>query len=200
MALLGVLVPIAAGTGVAFLFTSHMPGSSLLEDVFIGTILTATSVSITVETLKELGKLSTKVGNIILAAAIIDDVLGLVALTIVTSLAGAQVNVFWVLLKILLFFAAAVLGGILIQKLVCSTQGNQKSASLSHPCLCDMLSVLFLRGRNFRRSRYHRRLCSRLDRSQHYQTGLYCCKISTGTIFVSYSHLFCQHRHQGGIA
>lgn len=117
VALLGVLVPIAAGTGVAFLFTSHMPGSSLLEDVFIGTILTATSVSITVETLKELGKLSTKVGNIILAAAIIDDVLGLVALTIVTSLAGAQVNVFWVLLKILLFFAAAVLGGILIQKL-----------------------------------------------------------------------------------
>lgn len=54
VALCGVILPLLMGTGVAFLFTNNMPGSSLLEDVFIGTILTATSVSITVETLKEL--------------------------------------------------------------------------------------------------------------------------------------------------
>lgn len=53
----------------------------------MGTILTATSVSITVETLRELGKLETTVGNTILAAALIDDVLGLIALTLVSSLA-----------------------------------------------------------------------------------------------------------------
>ena len=47
----------------------------------IGVILTATSVSITVETLKELGKLKTRSGNAILGAAIIDDILGIVALT-----------------------------------------------------------------------------------------------------------------------
>ena len=56
----------------------------------MGTILTATSVSITVETLKEIGKLDTKVGNTILAAALIDDVLGLVALTVVSSVAGGR--------------------------------------------------------------------------------------------------------------
>ena len=56
------------------------------------------------ETLREIGKLQTKVGNTILAAAIIDDILGLIALTIATSLGGADVNVWIVLLKIVLFF------------------------------------------------------------------------------------------------
>ena len=94
VALVGVLVPLGMGTLLGFLFA---PGESdpslILQHVFIGTILTATSVSITVETLKEIGKLNTKVGNNILAAALIDDVLGLIVLTIVTSLAGDTVNV-----------------------------------------------------------------------------------------------------------
>lgn len=105
VALVGVLVPLGMGTLLGFLFA---PGESdpslILQHVFIGTILTATSVSITVETLKEIGKLNTKVGNNILAAALIDDVLGLIVLTIVTSLAGDTVNVGLVLVKILLFF------------------------------------------------------------------------------------------------
>ena len=75
--------------------------------MFIGTILTATSVSITVETLKEIGKLDTKVGNTILAAALIDDVLGLIALTVVSSLAGGQDSILLVLVKIVLFFVFA---------------------------------------------------------------------------------------------
>jgi Kef-type K+ transport system membrane component KefB len=78
-----------------------------IEDVFVGTILTATSVSITVETLKELGKLNTKVGNTILAAALIDDVLGLIALTLVSSFAGAKTNIWLVVLKVALFFVFA---------------------------------------------------------------------------------------------
>ncbi len=105
VALIGVLVPLAMGALLGFLFSPGETGSNLwLQHVFIGTILTATSVSITVETLKEIGKLNTKVGNTILAAALIDDVLGLVVLTVVTSLAGDTVNVALVLLKILLFF------------------------------------------------------------------------------------------------
>lgn len=99
VAVIGVLAPLAMGTLLGFLFA---PGESdpsmILQHVFIGTILTATSVSITVETLKEIGKLNTKVGNTILAAALIDDVLGLVVLTVVTSLAGDSVNVALVLL------------------------------------------------------------------------------------------------------
>ena len=98
VALLGVIVPLILGTGLAIATTGF------LEDVFIGTILTATSVSITVETLKEIGKLDTKVGNTILAAALIDDVLGLIALTIVSSVAGGQDSIVLVLVKIVLFF------------------------------------------------------------------------------------------------
>ena len=105
VALIGVLVPLGMGALLGFLFSpGESDPSQVLQHVFIGTILTATSVSITVETLKEIGKLNTKVGNTILAAALIDDVLGLVVLTVVTSLAGDSVNVALVLLKILLFF------------------------------------------------------------------------------------------------
>ena len=112
VALCGVLVPLAMGTGFGWLAgkAGWLPDNTLLEDVFLGTILTATSVSITVETLRELGKLDTKVGGTILAAALIDDVLGLIALTVVSSLAGEDTNLLLVLVKILLFFvfAAAV--------------------------------------------------------------------------------------------
>jgi Kef-type K+ transport system membrane component KefB len=106
IALCGVLVPMALGTifGYAAGKLGWLPNSTLLEDVFLGTILTATSVSITVETLKELGKLDTKVGGTILAAALIDDVLGLIALTVVTSMAGDDTNLALVLFKIAMFF------------------------------------------------------------------------------------------------
>ena len=89
----------------------------MLENVFIGVILTATSVSITVETLKEIGRLSTKSGNAILGAALIDDVLGIVALTIITSMAETDVSIVIVLLKIVLFFAASLVVGLLLHKL-----------------------------------------------------------------------------------
>lgn len=110
VALCGVLVPLAMGTAFGYLAgaAGWLPGADLLESVFLGTILTATSVSITVETLKELGHLDTKVGGTILAAALIDDVLGLIALTIVTSFAGQGANLLLVLLKIALFFVFTV--------------------------------------------------------------------------------------------
>lgn len=82
----------------------------------MGVILTATSVSITVETLKELGKLKTRSGNAILGAAIIDDILGIIALTLITSMADENVNVWLVLLKILLFFVFALIVGFLFYK------------------------------------------------------------------------------------
>lgn len=68
VALLGVLVPLAMGTALAWgaAKTGMIESNSFLENVFVGTVLTATSVSITVETLKEMGKLETKAGNTIL--------------------------------------------------------------------------------------------------------------------------------------
>lgn len=120
IALLGVLVPLAGGFAVSAYF--NRPGmlestastSLMLQNVFIGVILTATSVSISVETLKEMGKLNTKAGNAILGAAIIDDILGIVALTLITSLADSSVNVLLVLGKIVAFFVFVGVGGYVI--------------------------------------------------------------------------------------
>ena len=111
IALLGVIVPLLGGWGIASIFNKDSVdglASPMLQNIFIGIILTATSVSITVETLKEMGRLSSKSGNAILGAAVIDDILGIIALTVITSSADKSVNIGMVLLKILLFFIFAI--------------------------------------------------------------------------------------------
>lgn len=80
IALMGVIVPLILGTAAAYLFFTNF-----WENLFVGVILTATSVSISVETLTELGKLNTKAGVNILGAAVIDDVLGLILISIVLA-------------------------------------------------------------------------------------------------------------------
>ena len=114
IALLGVLVPLGGGFVIAYFFNTEndLSTSLFLQNMFIGVIMTATSVSINVETLKELGKLSTKSGNAILGAAIIDDILGIIALTIITSCADSSVNIWTVLLKIVAFFVFAIIIGV----------------------------------------------------------------------------------------
>ncbi len=116
IAMTGVLVPLAGGTLIAYFFNTGDTGNKLLQNIFIGVILTATSVSISVETLKELGKLDTRMGSAILGAALIDDILGIIALTVITSFADKSVNIFIVLLKILLFFAFVAVAGFLFYK------------------------------------------------------------------------------------
>ena len=122
IALFGVVVPLIGGFAAAWFFNrpdliaSDASCSIFLQNIFIGIILTATSVSITVETLKELGKLKTRSGNAILGAAIIDDILGIIALTIVTSMADSSVNVTVVLLKILGFFVFSGIIGVIFYK------------------------------------------------------------------------------------
>ncbi len=115
IALIGVIVPLLGGLGIAYacnVASKDLPTSALLQYIFIGIILTATSVSITVETLKELGKVSTKAGTAILGAALIDDILGIIALTLVTSLADPSTNIGLVLLKIVGFFLFAIIFGL----------------------------------------------------------------------------------------
>ena len=104
VALLGVIVPLIGGYFVATIYNPVTDQQTMLQNIFVGVVLTATSVSITVETLKELGKLSTKTGNAILGAALIDDVLGIIALTVISSFAGSDVSLWVILLKILGFF------------------------------------------------------------------------------------------------
>lgn len=117
IATIGVIVPLVGGALLGHF--SSVGGETLMQNIFIGVVLTATSVSITVETLKEMGKLNTKVSNTILGAAIIDDVLGIIILTVVSSLSdtSGSVKVGEVLLKIFLFFVFAAVVGIVFFKL-----------------------------------------------------------------------------------
>jgi Kef-type K+ transport system membrane component KefB len=87
IALAGVLVPLGAGTLLASIFLPQLTWHSW---IFVGTIMTATSVGITVEVLRELGKLKTKIGTIIMNAAVIDDVLGIMVLSVVLSISGGN--------------------------------------------------------------------------------------------------------------
>ena len=117
VAVLGVVVPFLMGTALAWGADELglIESTGFIENIFIGTILTATSVSITVETLKEMKKL----GNTILAAALIDDVLGLIALTLVCSLAGGDESIGMVLLKIVGFFVFAFVVGFGANRIFC---------------------------------------------------------------------------------
>ena len=114
IAVIGVLVPLLAGYVLASFFNTEP--EAFLQNMFIGVILTATSVSISVETLKEMGKLSTPSGNAILGAALIDDILGIVAFTIITGMADTSVQLTEVMLKIVAFFVLAVIVGIFARK------------------------------------------------------------------------------------
>ena len=119
VAVMGVIIPLIGGTILAYCINHGKVEnvSAFVQNIFIGSVLTATSVSITVETLRELGKVSTSVGNIIVGAAIIDDVLGMLVLTIITSLAGSSVSVIKVIVKIVGFFIFSIIVGIITYKL-----------------------------------------------------------------------------------
>lgn len=111
----GVLVPLAGG----FLLYSCFYGfadtgtAEFYEALFMGVIMTATSVSITVETLRELGKLKGIVGTTILSAAIVDDIIGIIVLTFVIGFKNSSVSPSKVIINTILFFAFAVLVGII---------------------------------------------------------------------------------------
>ena len=155
VALAGVLLPLAGGFVVGYFFNdptllvNNAPGPEgtlFLQNIFLGIILTATSVSITVETLRELGKLRGTAGSVILAAAIIDDVLGIVALTIVTSFSDRSVHVWLVLLKIVLFFVFAVVAGLAFSRLyrwwTDKTEENRTQHAIVAFVFCLLLSYL----------------------------------------------------------
>ena len=84
--------------------------------VFVGTILTATSVSITVQALKDMGKLKGKVGTTILSAAIIDDVIGIIVLTFVIGFKNPDSSVGKVVISTILFFVLAAVVGFISYK------------------------------------------------------------------------------------
>ncbi|MCR5327853.1 MAG: cation:proton antiporter [Saccharofermentans sp.] len=119
IAFAGVFAPLVLG---ALLFMSFygfgwIDSENFIKGLFIGTLMAATSVSITVAALKELGKLSSTVGTTIVSAAIIDDVIVIVVLTFVLSARGSGSSVWITMLKALLFFAIAIISGFIVYKI-----------------------------------------------------------------------------------
>ena len=112
----GVFVPLVGGWALYSLFFGFAPFGSeeFLRGVFIGTIMTATSVSITVQTLRELGHLKGRVGTVIMSAAIIDDVIGIIVLTFVIGFKDADAKPLDVVIKTVLFILFSVVVGFLV--------------------------------------------------------------------------------------
>ena len=119
IACFGVFVPLVGGTllYMGFYGVPPMGSTEFYKAVFIGVIMTATSVSITVQVLKEMGKLKGKVGTTILSAAIIDDVIGIIVLTFVIGFENPDSNPGKVVISTILFFVLAVLVGFVLYKL-----------------------------------------------------------------------------------
>ena len=116
----GVVVPLVLGSLLYMCFYGFSaPGTEgFIQAVFIGTILTATSVSITVQVLKDLGKVSTEAGTTIMSAAIIDDVIGIVVLTAVLGLRDPSADLGAVCFKTIAFFALSVVVGLIVFRLM----------------------------------------------------------------------------------
>lgn len=107
IACFGVILPLIAGACVYYFFYTDVPNITqidVLKGAFIGVVLTATSVSITVETLREMGVLKGKMGTAIVGAAIIDDIIGIVMLTVISSFKSPDVHIGGVIIKIFAYF------------------------------------------------------------------------------------------------
>lgn len=115
----GVFIPLAGGTllYMGFYGTAPWGSENFYKAVFVGTIMTATSVSITVQSLREMGRLKGKVGTTILSAAIIDDVIGIIVLTFVIGFKTPDSNPSSVIVSTVLFFVFAIVVGFIFYKI-----------------------------------------------------------------------------------
>ena len=115
----GVFVPLLGGYLLYSCFYGFSPSGSegFYRAVFMGVIMTATSVSITVQALRELGRLKGKVGTTILNAAIIDDVIGIIVLTFVIGFKNPEAKPISVVINTILFFLFSGVVGYLTYQL-----------------------------------------------------------------------------------
>ena len=119
IAVFGVFVPLICGTVLYMIFYGYAPvgDDEFYKAVFIGTILTATSVSITAQTLKDMGKIKEEISTTIMSAAIIDDVIGIIVLTFVIGFKDPDADVARVILMTVLFFIFTAGLGFVVYKL-----------------------------------------------------------------------------------
>jgi len=138
----GVVLPMVAGTATAVAFGLPL----YWEAIFIGAILTATSVSISAQTLLEIGALRSREGSTILGAAVIDDVLGIIVLSLVVALAKASgggmnwAELAMVVVRVTVFFIAAITA----RRLLSPALDWASRLGVSQAVLAAALVVMFL--------------------------------------------------------
>lgn len=166
----GVLVPLVGGALLYFAFYGASPWGSegFMRAVFMGTIMTATSVSITVQALREMGHLKGRVGTTIMSAAIIDDVIGIVVLTFVIGMKSSEVQPVQVLLRTALFFVFAIIGGVLIYKIM-----KKYDAHHPHTRRIPILGLAFCLAMAYAAERYF----GIADITGAYVAGIIMCNI-----------------------
>lgn len=112
IAAMGVIMPFLLGTIFSFIYVQDVK-----TNLFFGAVITATSVSITVESLIEMKKIKSSVGLAILGAGVVDDIIGILFLTIIMNSGNLQIATFVVmLLKVMLFFGMALISGLILFK------------------------------------------------------------------------------------
>ena len=118
IAVAGVFVPLLLCGGVYyFFFIDEFTVYNVLKASFVGSVFSATSVGITVETLNEMGKLKSRTGTTLLSAALIDDILGIVVLSFLTGFSSGEGNPAMVLVKIGGFFLFTIAVGLVMMRL-----------------------------------------------------------------------------------
>jgi len=141
----GVVLPFALGILVGRFF-----GLPWVESIFIGTVLCATSVSITAQTLMDLGALRSREGTTILGAAVIDDVMGIIVLSLVIAFAGAGASagdglgvkeILLICVRMTLFF---VLGWFLGRRFLEKITERVRALPTSQPLMAFVLLVAFV--------------------------------------------------------
>lgn len=145
IAIAGVFIPLAGGTLLygGFYGFGEIGSEQFYRAVFIGTIMTATSVGITVQTLKELGRLKGEIGTLIVSAAIIDDVIGIIVLTFVIGMKSPDSQPLDVVRNTGLFFLFCILAGIIcyyIFKYIDKRHPHQRRIPILGLALCMIMA------------------------------------------------------------
>jgi len=153
VATFGVIAPFFLGWGVGAWF---LPEESIYVHIFIGATLTATSVGITARVLQDIGKIQTAEAKIILGAAVIDDIMGLVILAVVTGIIAAASGggelssggIFWIVFKALAFVVGALaIGNILAPRILKFASRMHVKGVLLSIALMICFSLAFLAGK-----------------------------------------------------
>jgi Kef-type K+ transport system membrane component KefB len=145
VACVGVAVPFAAGTAGLMTFF-HVPA---IPAIFAGAALTATSIGITSKVLSELGQLKSKEGQIIVGAAVIDDVLGIIVLAVVASLAKTGeidvANIIYLIVSATAFLIGSILlGGIFNKSFVAIVEKLKTRGNIVMPAFIFAFFMAFL--------------------------------------------------------